>query len=84
MAAATKVQKLLEAGFIKECHYLEWVSNVILVKKPNETLRMRFDFTDLNKACPKDCSPLPKIDKLVDSIAIHELLSFINAFSSYH
>jgi len=36
--AAAEVKKLLEAGFIRECHYPEWVSNVILVKKPNGTL----------------------------------------------
>ena len=41
-------------------------------------------FTDLNKACPKDSYPLPKIDKLVDSIANRDLFSFIDAFLGYH
>jgi len=45
---------------------------------------MCIDFTDLNRACPKDSYPLPKIDKLVDSTAGHELLSFMDAFSGYH
>jgi len=40
-------------------------------------------FTDLNKACPKDSYPLPKIDKLVDATAGHALLSFMDAFSGY-
>jgi len=75
---------LLEAGFIRECHYPEWVSNVVLVKKPNGSWRMCIDFTDLNWACLKDSYPLPKIDKLVDSTAGHELLSFMDAFSGYH
>ena len=83
-AANTEVQKLLEAGFIRECQYPEWVSNVVLVKKPNGTWRMCVDFTDLNKACPKDSYPLPKIDKLVDATAEHALLSFMDAFSGYH
>ena len=78
------MKKLLDAGFIRECHYLEWVSNVVLVKKPNGTWRMCIDFMDLNRACPKDSYPLPKIDKLVDSTAGHELLSFMDAFSGYH
>jgi len=56
----------------------------VLVKKPNGTWRMCIDFTDLNRACPKDSYLLPKIDKLVDSTAGHELLSFIDAFSGYH
>ena len=45
---------------------------------------MFVDFTDLNKACPKDSFPLPRIDQLVDSIAGHKLLSFMDAFSSYN
>ena len=42
------------------------------------------DFTDLNKACPKDSFPLPRIDQLVDSIAGHKLLMFIDAFLGYN
>lgn len=45
---------------------------------------MCVDFTDLNKACPKDCFPLPRIDQLVDSTAGHEVLSFMDAFSGYN
>ena len=42
------------------------------------------DFTDLNRACPKDSYPLPRIDILVDSTIRHQLLSFMNAFSDYN
>ena len=42
------------------------------------------DFTDLNKACPKDCYPLPKIDLLVDATVGHSLLSFMDAYSGYN
>ena len=42
------------------------------------------DFTDLNKACPKDTYPLPRIDQLVDSTASHKLLNFMDAFSGYN
>ena len=42
------------------------------------------DFTDLNKACPKDNYPLPWIDVLVDLVTKHQLLSFMNAFSGYN
>ena len=45
---------------------------------------MRIDFTDLNKACPKDSFPLPHIDRLVEATAGHQLLSFMDAFSGYN
>ena len=42
------------------------------------------DYTDLNKACPKDISHLPRIDQIVDASARHGMLSFLDAFSRYH
>ena len=42
------------------------------------------DFTDLNKVCPKDSYPLPRIDQLVDSTAGHRLPSFMDAFTRYN
>ena len=55
-----------------------------MVKKANGKWRMWVDFTDMNKACPKDSHPLPRVDVLVDSTAQHQLLSFMDAFSSYN
>jgi ribonuclease HI len=54
------------------------------VKKKNGKWRVCVDFTDLNKACPKDPFSLPKIDQLVDSTAGHERMSFLDAFQGYH
>ena len=61
-AVTDEVNKLLSAGFIWEVYYLEWLANIVLVKKANEKWRMCVDFTDLNKACPKDSFPLSRID----------------------
>ena len=57
---------------------------MIIVKKANGKWRMCVDFTDLNKACPKDSYPLLRIDQLVDSMAGHQLLNFMDAFSGYN
>ena len=65
-------------------HYPKWLANVVLVKKANEKWRMCVDFMDLNRACPKDSFPLPKIDQLVDSTAGHKLLTFMDTFSGYN
>ena len=61
-AITKEVTKLLTAGFIREVYYPEWLANVVLVKKANGKWRMCVDFTDLNKACPKDSFLLPRID----------------------
>jgi hypothetical protein len=62
----------------------EWLANVVLVNKSSGKWRICVDFTDLNKACPKDSFPLPRIDLLVDSTSRHQLLSFMDAFSGYN
>ena len=68
-------------GFIQEVYYPNWLANVILVKRANGKWRMCVDFIDLNKACPKDSFPLPRINQIVDSIVGHKLLMFMDAFS---
>ena len=83
-AIKEEVQKLTLAKFIWEVYYPDWLANVVMVKKANGKWRMCVDFTDLNKACPKDSYPLPRIDQLVDSTTGHRLLSFMDAFSGYN
>jgi len=79
-----ETQKLLAAGHIREIQYLEWLANVVLVKKSSGKWRMCVDFIDLNKACPKDSYPLSSIDALVDSASECKLLSFLDAFLGYN
>ena len=65
-------------------YYPDWLANVVMVKKANRKWRMHIDFTDLNRACPKDNYPLSRINTLVDSTMRHQLLSFMDAFSGYN
>ncbi|XP_073138218.1 uncharacterized protein [Henckelia pumila] len=64
---AEQVQELLRAGHIKEIQFPTWLSNIVLVPKATGKWRMCVDFRDLNKACPKDCYPLPRIDEMWSS-----------------
>ena len=74
----------MEADFIREVYYPKWLANMVMVKKANGKWRMCIDFTDLNKACPKDSYLLLRIDLLVNSTTGHQLLSFMDAFSGYN
>ena len=42
------------------------------------------DFTDLNKAYPKEPFPFPRIDQLMDATVGHPRMSFLDAFQGYH
>jgi hypothetical protein len=53
-------------------------------KKANRKWRMCIDFTDLNKACPKDEFHLPRIDSFIDAAAISELMGLLDCNSGYH
>jgi hypothetical protein len=53
-------------------------------KKDTKIYRMCIDFTALNKHCPKDYFPLPRIDQIIDSTAGCEPLSFLDAYSGYN
>jgi hypothetical protein len=83
-AIEVEVCKLLAAGFIRECKHPVWLPNPILVPKKTGGLRMCIDYTNLNKHCPKDPFPLPRIDQVVDSTAGSVLLCFLDCYSGYH
>ena len=54
-----EVMKLKQAGAIKKVFYPKWLANTVVMKKKNGKWRMCMDFTDLNKACPKDPFSMP-------------------------
>jgi hypothetical protein len=78
-----EVLKLLAAGFIRECKNPVWLANPVLVPKKTGQWRMCIDYTNLNRHCPKDPFPLPRIDQVVDSTAGSTLLCFIDCYSGY-
>ena len=83
-AVKDEVTKLKQAGAIKEVFYLAWLANTVVVKKKNGKWCVCVDFTDLNKACPKDPFPMPRIDQLVDATIGHPRMSFLDVFQGYH
>jgi hypothetical protein len=73
-AVKAEVQRL-DANIIREVKYPTWLANIVPIKKKNGKWRMCIDFTDLNKACPKDDFPLLRIDRVVDDAANNQLMS---------
>ena len=83
-AVKEEVNKLKQAGAIKEIFYPEWLANTVVVKKKNGKWQVCVDFTDLNKACPKDPFPMSWIDQLVDATIGYHRMNFLDAFQGYH
>jgi len=83
-ATKAEVHCLLEAKFIEPIAYPTWLANVVMVQKKNGKWQMCIDFTNLNKAYPKDNFPLPRINKIVDSAAGSKIMSLLDCFSRYH
>ncbi|GJX79223.1 reverse transcriptase domain-containing protein [Tanacetum coccineum] len=83
-AILEEVHKLVEAGIMREVYYHDWLSNPVMVKKSDGSWRMCVDFTDLNKACPQDCYPLPEIDWKVESLCGYPFKCFLDAYKGYH
>ena len=79
-AIRIEVNKLKQVEIIKEIFYPKWLANTVVVKKKNGKWRVYVYFTDLNKACPKDPFPIPRIDQLVDVMVGHPQMSFLDAF----
>ncbi|GJW41061.1 reverse transcriptase domain-containing protein [Tanacetum coccineum] len=75
-----EVQKLVEARIMREVTYHSWISNPVLVKKHDGSWRMCLDFTDLNKACPNDCYPLPEINWKVESLCGYLIKCFLDSY----
>ncbi|XP_071924992.1 uncharacterized protein [Coffea arabica] len=79
-----KVNKLIEAGFIREVKYPTWISSIVPVRKKNGQIRICVDFRDVNNACPKDDFLLPITELMIDATTGHEVLSFMDGSSGYN
>ena len=82
-AVKEEVIKFKRVGAIKEVLYPEWLAYTVMVKK-SWKWKVCIDFTDLNKAYPKDPFPIPQIGQLVDATVDHPQMCFLDAFQGYH
>nr|GEU55501.1 reverse transcriptase domain-containing protein [Tanacetum cinerariifolium] len=83
-AACKEAEELTKAGILRKVKHQTWVANPVMVKKNDGGWRMCVDFTDINKACPKDCYPLPEINWKIESLAEFSLKCFLDAYKGYH
>ena len=80
----TEITRLIEANFVRQYRYAEWISNVVLVYKKNGKLLVCIDFKDLNKVTLMDGYPMPIADMLIDAAAGHKVISFMDGKVGYN
>ncbi|GJV71592.1 reverse transcriptase domain-containing protein [Tanacetum coccineum] len=79
-----EVEELTKANILREVKYQMWVSNPVIVKKDERRWKLCVDFTNINKACPKDCYHLPEVDQKVESLFTFRQKCFLDANKGYH
>jgi hypothetical protein len=79
-----EVEKMLEEGFIRPCRYATCISSVVPVQKKDGRWRVCVDFRDLNRATRKDEYPMPVAETLINAVAGHKILSFIDGNAGYN
>ncbi|XP_027157965.1 uncharacterized protein LOC113759587 [Coffea eugenioides] len=79
-----EINKLIEAGFIREVKYSTWISSIVSVQRKNEQIHIYVDFRDLNNTCPKNDFSLPITELMIDTTIGYEALSFMDGSSSYN
>ncbi|GJS87316.1 reverse transcriptase domain-containing protein [Tanacetum coccineum] len=79
-----EVGECIKAGIVRPVRYPTWISKPVLVKKVDDTWRMRIDFKNLNSTCPKDYHPLPEIDLKIEAVIGFPFKCFLDAYKGYH
>ena len=76
------VPDMLERGII-EPSSSPWASNVVLVRKADNSLRFCVDYRHLNAFTVKDSYPLPRIDTCFDALGGAKYFSTLDLQSAY-
>ena len=77
-----QLEILLKQGIIEPAQS-EWSSNVVLVKKKDQTWRFCIDYRQVNQISKKDSFPLPRIDSCLDTLSNSAWFSTLDMRSGY-
>lgn len=77
------LEQLMAAGVIRRSHS-PFSSNMVLVRKSDNSLRLCIDYRQLNSRTIKDSYALPRIEELLDSLVGAQLFSVLDMKSGYH
>ena len=80
-----ELDRLQREGIIVRVQFSEWASPIVLVMKPDNSIRICGDYkTTINKASKLDTYPLPKVDDLFSSLAGRKSFTKMDLSHAYH
>ena len=79
-----ELNKLLNANTIFLVRHMQWVSNLVPVRKKSGEIRLCVDFRNLNRASDKDNYPVPPMEQILQQVSGSERLSLLDNFSGYN
>jgi hypothetical protein len=79
-----ELNKLLTAKIIFPVRHMQWVSNLVPVRKKSGEIRLCVDFRNLNRASDKDNYPVPPMEQILQQVSGSERLSLLDGFSGYN
>jgi hypothetical protein len=79
-AESTEVLRMLRAGVIEPANS-EWASHVVIVPKPDGSMRFYIDYRCLNALTIRDSYPLPRMDECIDSLGDAKFFSTLDCNS---
>jgi hypothetical protein len=77
------LMKLKKGGIIYPIRNLDWISNIVIVRKKIREIQMCVEFRDVNKESIKDKFPLPNMEFLLQQVTVSTCMSMLDGFSSY-
>ena len=80
---STELNRMVDEGILEPIDASEWVSNMVVVRKPTGGVRICCDLTDVNKAVVADKYPLPTIEELSNVMARAKYFSKIDLKGGY-
>ena len=83
-AVKKELNKLLTARIIFPMWHVQWVENLIPVRKKNGDIRLCVDFRNLNKVSEKDNYPVPPMEKILQQVSGSEMFSLLDGFLGYN
>jgi hypothetical protein len=79
-----ELQKMVDVVIIAPTKYSSWISNLVVVRKKSDDIRLCVDFSNLNQLSLKDNYPLPNMEHLLQRVTGAGMMSMLDGFSGYN